>query len=154
MQSFDWPAEHCTALREHFVRGLSFAQIAAAINATFGTAYTRSAAIGRARRMGLTRQDRSKGKSSVCPNGPGRRTRRRRRRAGVLPRPRGQEQSSNASRRQNCAVSKSPRAIFHCLSSKPPIAAIRTAAIGTVKPLRSAVTRGASGRATARRIFI
>ncbi len=62
MQSFDWPAEHCTALREHFVRGLSFAQIAAAINATFGTAYTRSAAIGRARRMGLTRQDRSKGK--------------------------------------------------------------------------------------------
>jgi GcrA cell cycle regulator len=61
MQSFDWPPEHCTALREHFAYGLSFAQIAAAINTTFGTAYTRSAAIGRARRMGLARPDRPEG---------------------------------------------------------------------------------------------
>ena len=33
---------------------MSFLQIAKAINAKFGTAYSRSAVIGRARRMGLT----------------------------------------------------------------------------------------------------
>jgi GcrA cell cycle regulator len=61
MQSFEWTPAHCEALREHFARGLSFAEIAAAINARFGTAYTRSATIGRARRMGLARSDRPKG---------------------------------------------------------------------------------------------
>jgi GcrA cell cycle regulator len=34
-------------------RGLSFAKAAAAINARFGTSYTRNAAIGRGKRMGL-----------------------------------------------------------------------------------------------------
>jgi GcrA cell cycle regulator len=57
MQSTDWPPEHCAALREHFARGLSFSQIAAAINASFKTAYSRSATIGRASRMGLARRD-------------------------------------------------------------------------------------------------
>jgi GcrA cell cycle regulator len=44
----DWKPEHSQALREHLARGLSYAQIARAINAAFNTAYTRNAAIGRA----------------------------------------------------------------------------------------------------------
>jgi GcrA cell cycle regulator len=58
MQSTDWPPEHCAALREHVARGLSFSQVAKAINASFKTAYTRSATIGRARRMGIARPGR------------------------------------------------------------------------------------------------
>jgi GcrA cell cycle regulator len=60
MQSSDWPAEHCGALREYRALGMSFLQIAKAINAKFGTAYSRSAVIGRARRMGLTGPGRRK----------------------------------------------------------------------------------------------
>jgi GcrA cell cycle regulator len=40
-------------LRDYFGKGISFSEIAAAINAQFGTEYTRNAANGRARRMGL-----------------------------------------------------------------------------------------------------
>jgi GcrA cell cycle regulator len=53
MQSNDWPAEHSLALREYFMRGMSFAAIADAINTKFRTSYTRNAALGRAKRMGL-----------------------------------------------------------------------------------------------------
>jgi GcrA cell cycle regulator len=53
MQSGDWTPEHSQALREHVMRGISFARAAAEINARFGTAYTRNAAIGRGKRMGL-----------------------------------------------------------------------------------------------------
>ena len=42
------------ALREYLAKGMSFAEIADALNAKFGTAYSRNAAIGRARRMGLS----------------------------------------------------------------------------------------------------
>jgi GcrA cell cycle regulator len=49
----DWPPEHSQALRQHHARGMSYAQIAAAINVRFGTGYSRSAAIGRAKRLGL-----------------------------------------------------------------------------------------------------
>jgi GcrA cell cycle regulator len=52
MQS-DWPPEHCRALREFLASGLSYGRIANAINTKFKTAYSRSATIGRARRMGL-----------------------------------------------------------------------------------------------------
>lgn len=62
MQSGDWTPEHSEALREHVTRGMSFARAAAEINAQFGTAYTRNAALGRGKRMGLVvsarRQDR------------------------------------------------------------------------------------------------
>jgi len=54
MQSMNWATAHCDALREHFARGLSYSQIAGAINAKFGTCYTRNAALGRAKRMGLS----------------------------------------------------------------------------------------------------
>jgi GcrA cell cycle regulator len=58
MQS-SWAEEHSQALREYLQRGLSFSEIANAINARFNTAYSRSAAIGRARRLGLSCPERS-----------------------------------------------------------------------------------------------
>jgi GcrA cell cycle regulator len=51
---FAWAEEHSKALREFLERGLSYSEIAEALNARFNTAYTRNAAIGRARRMGLS----------------------------------------------------------------------------------------------------
>ena len=60
MQSTNWASEHAEALREYLARGMSFAEIAEAINAKFKTAYSRSAAIGRARRMALASPDRAK----------------------------------------------------------------------------------------------
>src|ERR1700744_2112105 len=53
MQSV-WEEAHSVALREGVEKGLSFAEIAASLNSRFGTAYTRNAAIGRARRLGLS----------------------------------------------------------------------------------------------------
>jgi GcrA cell cycle regulator len=55
----DWAPEHIDALREYLAKGMSFSQAADAINAKFRTDYTRSAAIGRARRMGPAAPDRS-----------------------------------------------------------------------------------------------
>src|SRR5262249_14753337 len=53
MESFCWAPAHCEALREFVTKGLSFAEATLEINKKFGTDYTRSAAIGRARRMRL-----------------------------------------------------------------------------------------------------
>lgn len=53
MQS-TWEEAHSSALREYLDKGMSFAEIARALNARFGTAFSRNAAIGRARRMGLS----------------------------------------------------------------------------------------------------
>ncbi len=53
MQSTSWAPGHTDALREYLAKGMPYSEIAGAINATFGTAYSRNAAIGRARRMGL-----------------------------------------------------------------------------------------------------
>ncbi|MGJ4888052.1 GcrA family cell cycle regulator [Bradyrhizobium sp. HKCCYLR20261] len=53
MQSTDWPDSHSSALRELHARGLSYAEIARALNAQFGTAYTRNATLGRGKRLGL-----------------------------------------------------------------------------------------------------
>ena len=53
MEQTIWAPEHSDALRDCIARGLSFAESAEAINAKFNTAYTRSAAIGRAKRLGL-----------------------------------------------------------------------------------------------------
>jgi GcrA cell cycle regulator len=55
MQSSNWAPEHCDALRQFFVQRMSYSEIANAINAKFGTAYSRNATIGRSRRMGLCR---------------------------------------------------------------------------------------------------
>jgi GcrA cell cycle regulator len=63
MQS-NWAPAHSEALREFFVKGMSFSAIAGAINAKFNTSYTRNAVLGRATRMGLALtsqpQDRTK----------------------------------------------------------------------------------------------
>jgi GcrA cell cycle regulator len=53
MQATNWAPEHSDALREYLAKGMSYSKAADAINAKFGTAYTRNAAIGRGMRMGL-----------------------------------------------------------------------------------------------------
>ena len=58
----NWASEHSDMLREGVAKGMSFSEIARTINAKFKTNYSRSAAIGRARRMGLA--------EPVRPNGP------------------------------------------------------------------------------------
>ncbi|WP_298257927.1 GcrA family cell cycle regulator [Bradyrhizobium sp.] len=58
MQS-TWEDAHSLALRELVEKGISFKEIARALNERFGTAYTRNAAIGRARRLGLSTPERS-----------------------------------------------------------------------------------------------
>ena len=58
MQSTTWAPEHSQALREYLAKGMSYSEIADAINSRFGTAYTRSATIGRGRRLGLAAPDR------------------------------------------------------------------------------------------------
>lgn len=53
MEPSNWASVHSDALREYFAMGMSFSEIGRKINARFGTSYTRSAVIGRAKRMGL-----------------------------------------------------------------------------------------------------
>jgi GcrA cell cycle regulator len=53
MQSMSWTPEQSLALREYLAAGLSFSRAADALNARFGGTFTRSAVIGRARRMKL-----------------------------------------------------------------------------------------------------
>lgn len=58
MQQTSWTPEHSDVLREYLAKGMSYSEIADAINAKFNTAYSRCAAIGRAKRMGLVGPDR------------------------------------------------------------------------------------------------
>jgi len=60
MQSTGWAEAHSQALREFLAKGMSYSRIADAINAKFGTGYSRNATIGRAKRMGLVGSDRTK----------------------------------------------------------------------------------------------
>jgi hypothetical protein len=53
VESAGWPSSHCEALKEFVTQGMSYRDAANALNARFGTAYSRDAALGRARRMGL-----------------------------------------------------------------------------------------------------
>jgi len=50
-----WTPDHDAVLRDNHEKGLplSYAQVAAAINDKFGTVFSRNAAIGRAKRIGL-----------------------------------------------------------------------------------------------------
>ena len=57
MQS-NWEPEHSRALGEYLAKGLSYSEIAAALNAKFSTSYSRNATLGRAKRMGLAGPDR------------------------------------------------------------------------------------------------
>lgn len=53
MQS-NWAEQHSQALREYLQKGMSYSEAAKAINARFDTSYSRNAAIGRAKRMGIS----------------------------------------------------------------------------------------------------
>src|ERR1700710_2625730 len=68
MESTDWPSDHSAALREYFAKGMSFAQIARALNASFNTAYSRNAALGRAKRMGLAGPPRPEAPTRAPPS--------------------------------------------------------------------------------------
>lgn len=67
MELSNWAPEHSDALRELIAKGLSFAEAARAINSRFNTSYTRSAALGRARRLRLGADDRQR---PSMPTGP------------------------------------------------------------------------------------
>ena len=90
MQS-SWAEEHSQALREYLERGLSYTEIANAINERFNTDYTRNAAIGRARRLGLcgTKQPASGLRRTTPPQSDLKRLKKLRARvlAGFRPRP-------------------------------------------------------------------
>jgi GcrA cell cycle regulator len=53
MEPGHWRSEHSDALRDYLLKGMSYAEIGTRINARFGTAYTRNAVVGRAKRLGL-----------------------------------------------------------------------------------------------------
>jgi GcrA cell cycle regulator len=67
MQSTNWTPEHSSALQEYLAKGMSYSEAAKAINAKFSTAYTRLAAIGRARRLGLLAAARPGDSSRLAP---------------------------------------------------------------------------------------
>lgn len=58
----EWPDHHVDALKVNFAAGMSFAQNAAALNATFSTEYSRNACISKAARIGLKQADKPKHK--------------------------------------------------------------------------------------------
>jgi GcrA cell cycle regulator len=84
MQSTSWTPEHSSALREHLAKGMSYSEVAEAINAKFNTAYTRHAAIGRARRLGVLAAARPGDSSRLAPKTPPSSTRKMRERYASL----------------------------------------------------------------------
>jgi GcrA cell cycle regulator len=68
MQSTNWAPEHSEALREYLAKGMSYSEIADAINAKFNTGYSRNATIGRAKRVGLAGTDRPTQWPKLAPN--------------------------------------------------------------------------------------
>ena len=70
MELSNWAPEHSDALREFLAKGLSFSEAAHAINSLFNTSYTRSAALGRARRLGLGADDRRQPSMPTKPADP------------------------------------------------------------------------------------
>src|ERR1700709_548167 len=67
MESSDWPSAHSETLREYVAVGMSYSAIADAINKKFATSYTRSAALGRAKRMALDGPGRSETRRFLVP---------------------------------------------------------------------------------------
>ena len=84
----NWAPEHTDALREYRARGMSFSEIADAVNEKFGTDYSRNATIGRARRMGLAGPERPVDRPRPPPKAAATRLRKsRERHAPESPRP-------------------------------------------------------------------
>jgi GcrA cell cycle regulator len=67
---YSWDAAHSQALREYLAKGMSYSEIADALNAKFGTAYSRNATIGRAKRLGYPGPDRSTDSRQHRPKRP------------------------------------------------------------------------------------
>ncbi|MBR1088605.1 hypothetical protein JQ621_14130 [Bradyrhizobium manausense] len=70
MEPGQWSSEQSDALCEYFFKGMSYAEIGRQINARFGTAYTRNAVVGRAKRLGLAISGRV-ASPSIVPSLPG-----------------------------------------------------------------------------------
>jgi GcrA cell cycle regulator len=70
MEPGHWSSEHSDALRDYFLKGISYAEIGREINARFGTAYSRNAVVGRAKRLGLAAPARMTS-PSIVPSLPG-----------------------------------------------------------------------------------
>ena len=70
MEPGHWSSEHSDALRDYFLKGMSYAEIGRAINTRFGTAYSRNAVVGRAKRLGLGAPVRMMS-PSIVPSLPG-----------------------------------------------------------------------------------
>ena len=71
MDPFNWAPEHSGALQEYLALGMTYSEIARAINAKFGTHYSRNATISRARRIGLGRYLRLNEFTHYNTDGPG-----------------------------------------------------------------------------------
>jgi GcrA cell cycle regulator len=86
MQLTNWTPEHSAALREYHAKGMSYSEIADAINAKFKTSYSRCAAIGRAKRLGLAGPNRPGDRPKSLPRAkaPRRRKLRKRHASGSL----------------------------------------------------------------------
>jgi len=67
VESAWWPPSHCEALSEFVTRGMSYRDAAGAINAKFGSSYSRNAALGRGRRMGLGEPGGSRPQAGEAP---------------------------------------------------------------------------------------
>jgi GcrA cell cycle regulator len=67
MESTNWTEAQSAALREFLKSGMSYSRVADAINAKFATAYSRNAAIGRAKRMRLAGPDRPEDEPGLLP---------------------------------------------------------------------------------------
>ena len=67
MQQFGWTNEHSEALRQYLREGMSYLESSKALNAKFKTAYSRTAIIGRAKRMGLSTAEQRDGPPSSSP---------------------------------------------------------------------------------------
>ena len=117
MEPSNWAPEHSDALREYLALGMSYSEIARAINAKFNTAYSRNAAIGRAKRMGLAGTDRPGDWTPPAPRDQRPSLRRLREHYAAASRWSGR--CSSGGDRQNSAASTSNRAICRCWNSKP-----------------------------------
>jgi GcrA cell cycle regulator len=105
----NWEEAHSAALREHVEKGMSFAEAARALNERFGTAYSRNAAIGRARRMGLPSPERAKRVARPRPPKPAVARPNKRRKRAVSGSPGGVEVRERAAALQLRCVAIDPR---------------------------------------------
>jgi GcrA cell cycle regulator len=152
MEATNWAPEHSDALREFLARGMTFSEIAKAINSKFKTAYSRNATLGRAKRMGLGRPVRPESLPQVKPQ---------LNRLGEL---RPVEPRTSKFHWSPPAFEEAEPLNLRCVEIEPrhlslinwsaAIADIPTAEMPRAKPLLSAVIQDGPAPATAHRIFI